>query len=49
MGSPATFNPTPETILEHPVCEKCGECLICTDPHACPAVLDRPEPSDDAA
>ena len=38
MGTPAVFNPTPATILEHPVCEKCGECLVCDDPHACPAV-----------
>jgi len=51
MATPAVFNPTPATIIEHPACEKCGECLVCSDPHACPAAreLDRPEPTDDAA
>ena len=38
MGSPATFNPTPESLLvEHPICVDCGACKVCDDPHACPA------------
>lgn len=48
MATPAPFVPTPESLLvEHPICVRCGECLICQDPHACPALTIERDERDD--
>jgi hypothetical protein len=41
MATATLFVPAPSDLLEHPECRACGACLVCEDPHRCPA---RPEP-----
>lgn len=35
------FVPTPQSLLVHPRCAACGECLVCAaTPHRCPALSE---------
>ena len=44
----AAFIPTPEALLvEHPVCLECGSCLVCEDPHVCPAMIGKRDERND--